>query len=153
MYDWYTGVPAGEFVAHAADSLESHWDELANNKDKIKLKPDVEKYQLLMDMGCLHNIVVVHDGKIIGYSVIISQPHLHYSDNLFGMVDVIYVAKEHRNSRLGIELVKRTEQLAKDIGVDVLTYHTKPNHPAIEKLLYKKGYSHMENIIGKYVGD
>lgn len=152
MYKWHYNVPAREFVAYAANSLESHWNELANNKDRIKLNPDVDKYQTLMDMGYLHNIAVECEGEIIAYSVVIAQPHLHYSNNVFAMVDVIYVAESHRNSRVGIELINKTEVMAMGLGADVLTYHTKPNHPAIEKILYKKGYSHMENIIGKFVG-
>lgn len=128
--------------------LEAHWEELANNKDKIFLKPDVEKYINLQKAGIINNICVWDDKKIIGYSVVLSTPNLHYSDDVFAYVDVIYVDKNYRNSKIGIELISRTEDLIRRKGCSVLTYHTKPAHPTIEKVLERKGYSLMENIYG-----
>jgi len=94
----------------------------------------------------------VDDGKIVGYSVLLISPHLHYAETVFAMVDVIFLCESHRKTRAGLFLINKTEEFAKEAGAHVLTYHTKPNHNTIEKILYYKGFGHMENIIGKYVG-
>lgn len=142
-------VPVIEFFEKGHESLKAHWEQVANNKDKIKLSPDVEKYILLQEAGVLRNIALLDGDKIVGYSVVFIQPHLHYKQDLFAAVDVMYVDEEHRNSKAGLLLINETEKLCKDLGVSVLTYHTKPQHAAIEKILYRKEYKHMENIIGK----
>ena len=142
-------VPVVEFLEKSQEALVAHWDQVADNKEKVKLAPNVEQYILLQEAGVLKNIALLDGDKIVGYSVILVQPHLHYRHDLFAFVDVIYVDKEHRNSRAGVKLINATEELCRELGVSVLTYHTKPNHPAIEKLLYRKDYVHMENTIGK----
>ena len=142
-------VPVVEFFEKSHEALKAHWDQVANNKDTIKLAPNVEQYILLQESGVLRNIALIDGDKIVGYSVILAMPHLHYKHDVFASVDVIYVDEEHRNSRAGVKLINATEELCREIGVSVLTYHTKPSHPAIEKILYRKDYVHMENIIGK----
>jgi GNAT superfamily N-acetyltransferase len=95
----------------------------------------------------------VYDGEVVvGYSVLIVQPNLHYSENVFAHVDIIYVSKQYRKSSIGARLLLATEQLAKDLGASVITHHAKPYVPMIIKPLEKLGYSLYEHIYGKYLG-
>ena len=144
-----TNIPVSQFFSEEGGLITDHCNELATNPDKIKLKPDVKRYQDLQDKGFLFNIVGYEDEIMVGYSVIFIMPHMHYMDDKFAMVDVLYTDPLYRNSRLGLDLINKTEELCKEQKVSVLTYHTKPSHNTIEKILYRKGFSHFENIVGK----
>lgn len=149
MITYEYDVPVEEFFKKEGGILSEHWKEIATNKEKIVLNPDVDKYKLLQEVGVLSNIVAYKDGEMAGYSVIFSQPHIHYMDDVYSYVDVIYVSNKFRNSRIGISLINETEKAAKQKGASVVMYHTKPEHNAIEKILMKKGYKHIENNFGK----
>jgi GNAT superfamily N-acetyltransferase len=142
-------IPVSVFFKEGAGLLIEHWQTLANNPNEILLNPDIERYQSLQDAGILHNIVAYEEDNMVGYVVLLIMPHLHYKDDKFAMVDVLFTSPSARNSKLGITLINRTEELCKAEKVSVLTYHTKPAHNTIDKILFRKGFSHFENIIGK----
>lgn len=149
MYNYVKDVPVIEFFDVENGLLTKHWEEIAGNKDKIKLCPDVSKYISLQEAGVLKNVCAYKDTILVGYSVLFVQPHLHYANDVYAYVDVIYVDPEYRNTSVGIRLIKETEEYARSMNVSVLTYHTKPQHAIIEKVLSKLDYKHMENIFGK----
>lgn len=142
-------VPMEDFFMEEGGILSDHWKALSNNPDTIILKPDVQKYKDLQKSGVLFNIVGYEDNIMVGYAIVFITPHIHYSDDKFAMVDVIYADPLYRNSRLGLTLINQVEDMCRKEEVSVLTYHTKPTHATIEKILYRKGFSHFENIIGK----
>ena len=152
MYNIEYNVDTDKFLDEASDVLFEHWDELALNKEHVKLAPDRKKYKQLQELGIINNIVVYDGDKVVGYSVLIVQPNLHYSENVFAYVDIIYVSKQYRQSSIGARLLLATEQLAKDLGASVITHHAKPYVPMIIKPLEKLGYSLYEHIYGKYLG-
>ena len=154
MFNFKYDVKAEQFLKEAEQLLQTHWEELALNKDRVKLNPDVAKYSMLQELGMLYNIVVYNkEDEIVGYSVILSQPHVHYKDSVYASVDVIYVDPKHRNSSLGARLLLETEKVAKAKGAHVLIHHAKPYVPMIIKPLEKLGYSLYEHIYGKYIGE
>ena len=142
-------LPMTKFFKDANLLLISHWKELANNQEVITLSPDIPKYQMLQDNKVLFNVIAYDDDEIIGYSVIFITPNLHYMQDKFAMVDLIYVKEDRRASRVGLDLIRITEDICKKEGASIMSFHTKPSHPAIEKILYRKGFKHYENIIGK----
>lgn len=151
MIEFKYDVPMGQFFNEESGLCQLHWEEIALNRTTVKLAPDVKRYKQLQELDILRNIVVYADGLIVGYSIILVQPHLHYKDNLYGYVDVLYLDPCYRNGRLGIKLVNETEVFAKRVGVEILLHHTKPHHPSLEKILIRKGYSLNERIYGKRV--
>jgi ribosomal protein S18 acetylase RimI-like enzyme len=153
MYKFEYDVDAYQFLDQAEDLLKEHWEELALNKENIKLNTDRKKYKQLQELNVLKNIVVYKEDKIVGYSVILNQPHLHYCDHNYAYVDVIYVSKDHRNGSVGAKLLLATEQLAKNLGASVVLHHAKPYVPMIIKPLERLGYSLYEQIYGKYIGE
>ena len=153
MYKYEYNVDMAVFLEEAKDVLYMHWEELALNKDKIYLKPDVNKYVSMQQSGLLYNIIVYKDEKIIGYSVIFMSPHIHYQDNIYANVDIIYVHPEYRHSTVGARLLVATEQLAKDNGASVILHHAKPYVPMIIKPLEKLNYQLYELMYGKYIGE
>lgn len=130
--------------------LNEHWSQVANNQDSILLEPDEEKYIFLQKANALLNVVLFDEcGEMIGYSIVFLQPHMHYKNDVFAFVDAIYVREKHRNSRAGLVLINEVERLCIEKRVSLLSYHTKPAHNTLEKILLKKGYNHVENIFGK----
>ena len=152
MYNIVYNVDTNKFLDDAANVLVEHWDELALNKEYVKLAPDRKKYKQLQELGIINNIVVYDSDVVVGYSVLIVQPNLHYSENVFAYVDIIYVSKQYRQSSIGARLLLATEHLAKELGASVITHHAKPYVPMIIKPLEKLGYSLYEHIYGKYIG-
>lgn len=130
------------------DLLNEHWEEVALNKQLMVLKPDVEKYKILDKMGMLMALCAYVGDTIVGYSVSIITPHLHYSDLLICQNDVIFVSKEYRNTPLGIRLIKKTEECAREKGVHMMLWHAKENSQ-FSTILYKKGYGVQDIIYSK----
>ena len=153
MYKYVHNVEATVFLEQAKDLLYMHWEELALNKDKVYLNPDVNKYVLLQQAGSLCNIVVYKDEMVVGYSIIFLSTNMHYQDHIYANVDVLYVHPEYRHSTIGARLLVATEQLAKDNGASVILHHAKPYVPMIIKPLEKLNYQLYELMYGKYIGE
>ena len=153
MYRYEYNVDITLFLEQAKDVLYMHWVELALNKDKVYLIPDMNKYVLLQQAGTLFNIVVYKDDIVVGYSIIFLSTHIHYQDHKYANVDIVYVHPEYRHSTIGARLLIATEQLAKDIGASVILHHAKPYVPMIIKPLEKLNYKLYELMYGKYIGE
>lgn len=128
--------------------LEEHWEEVALNKQLMVLKPDLEKYAKLEELGLIIALFAYADNKIAGYSVNIIVNNMHYSDLIMCQNDVIFVSKEHRTSSLGIRLIKETEKYARELGAEMMLWHAK-EHSNFSKLLRKKNYNIQDIIYSK----
>lgn len=141
------------FKEGGKDLIKLHWEELALNKDKVPLAVDYDKYNQLQKVGVIKTIGAYKENKLVGYSVLIVQPSLHYSTTIFAQVDVIYVHPDERNSNVGAKLLIATEKVAKEFGASVILHHAKPYVPMIIKPLEKLNYELYEHIYGKYIGE
>lgn len=128
--------------------LERHWEEIAVNKDVIKLNPDWDAYAELEWNGNLKIFTARDDGKLIGYFVVIVRKHIHYKDHLFAANDILFVAPEFRKGTTGTKLIKFAEKCLKEDGVSVLVVNTK-RHKPFDKLLDWLGFNHVENVYSK----
>lgn len=129
--------------------LHDHWQEVARNKEIMVLKPDWDKYKALEDAGALFTLFAYDDDEIIGYSVNIIQPHLHYSDLIYAANDVLFVRQDMRGStRAGRLLLSESEAIAKAKGAKLMTWHTKEN-TALAKLLPRIDYAVQEIVFSK----
>jgi GNAT superfamily N-acetyltransferase len=154
MFDFQYDVNIPKLLVDCDELLKKHWEELALNKDKVPLAIDEARYKQLQDVGILKNIVVYNNQNVaVGYSVLLIQPHLHYSTTVYAAVDVIYIDPEYRNTTLGARLLVAAEKQAKEHGASIVLHHAKPYVPMIIKPLEKLGYSLYEHMYGKYVGE
>jgi len=128
--------------------LEKHWEEIALNKDTIKLNPDWDAYAELEDAGVLKIFTARLDGQLIGYFVVFVKEHLHYKDHLFAYNDILFLTKEYRKGFTGAKLMKFAEKCLKEDGVSVVIVNTK-RHKPFDVLLNWLGYKHIENIYSK----
>jgi len=134
--------------ANAIPLLENHWEEIALNKDKIKLNPDWDAYANLEDAGVLKIFTARDDRKLVGYFVVFVKSHIHYKDHLFCYNDVIFVDEEYRKGFTSPRLIKFAEKCLKADGVEVMIVNTK-RHKPFDSLLVWLGYKHIENLYSK----
>jgi GNAT superfamily N-acetyltransferase len=132
--------------------LEKHWEEIAVNRDKIKLNPDWEVYEALEVAGNLGIYTARLDGKLVGYFVVIAERHIHYKDHIFAANDIVYLDPDYRKGMVGARLMKFAEEDLRNIGVSVLTINTKVHKP-FDHLLERMGFTLKERVYSKYLGD
>jgi GNAT superfamily N-acetyltransferase len=131
--------------------LESHWQEIAVNKDKIKLNPDWDTYRSLEEQGKLKIFTAREDGSLVGYFVVVVTANIHYKDHLFASNDIIYLAPDYRKGFTGIRLIKFAEKCLKEDGVSVLTINTKVHKP-FDSVLERLNFNLIERVYSKYIG-
>lgn len=139
-------------VEDVKELLKSHWDELALNKDKIKINPDWDTYYALQEQGKLDIFTARDKGVLVGYFVVLVSTHMHYKDHLFAKNDLIYLAPSHRKGFTGVKLIKFAESMLKEDGVSVLVINTK-NHKPFHKLMEFLGFISEDTEYTKYIGD
>lgn len=140
--DQLTGDPAVAALFHA------HWQEIALNKDLMKLKPLFDKYYKVEDSGMLLVIGAYSDEHLVGYSVNFITQHMHYADLWTCMNDIIYVDRAARKSGIGAALIKHTEQEAKARGAQMMLWHVKEN-TSMAALLPNLGYGVQDIVLSK----
>lgn len=131
-----------------ADLIKEHWEEIANYKDTIPLAPVWSRLHEYEKNNCLYVLTLREAEKLIGYSVFILNLHLHYESLLVGCNDVLFVTKNRRNSRYGIQLILESEKYLKSKGVNKITWHMKP-HRSFAPILERLGYKHEELTYGR----
>lgn len=121
--------------------IVDHWQEIALDKETVKLDPDWDEYDRLATAGQLHLLTARVNNELVGYYVGIVKPHLHYKNSLTAFNDVLYIKPEHRQGMVGIRLFKEIERTLKERGVQKTYMNTKAHHDfgvIMERLGYKK---------------
>lgn len=132
--------------------LSKHWEEIAVNKDKIKLNPDWNFYDLLNSAGYLGIYTARSDGKLVGYFIVVAKEHPHYKDHIFASNDIIYLDPDYRKGLAGYRLIKFAEDDLRAKGVSVLTINTKVHKP-FDPVLERLGFNLTERSYSKYLGE
>jgi hypothetical protein len=157
----YQVEPFDTAFEEAQELLLAHWEEIALDKDKIKLDVDAERYRELDRKGMLH-IVTVRDandqkwaydpGKLVGYHVSILCNHLHYKNDFHAMTDIFFLKKEHRVGRAGIDMFLFVEDSLRKRGVVKIMTSVKL-HLDVGRIFEWLGYKPIERVYSKYIGD
>lgn len=114
------------------------------------LDPDEEQYDRLDAAGVLVKLGAFCDGELVGYSITIVTRHLHYRGLVYGQNDVLYVVPEHRKSRVGLSLIRKTEAACAARGARLVSWHAKEG-TSLHALLPRLGYSVHETIFAREV--
>ena len=139
-----------EFKVLAEPLFEEHYEEIARNKQVMKLKPNWPLYDTINATGWLFIYVAMQDDVCIGYSMNLMMHHLHYADLRVCQNDVLFIKKEFRGGRLGLRLIKITEDHARSEGCKLMLWHGK-EHTALAKLLPKLKYGVQEIMYSKEI--
>jgi len=128
--------------------FENHWEEVALYTDVIDLCPDYDKYKQLEEMGMVKIVTARKEEELVGYVVLFVQPHLHYLQDIWCSMDIIYLAPYLRKTGIGAELVKASEEVAKGCGASVLQFSTKVKQP-FDTLMKWTGFDLVERVYSK----
>ena len=137
-----------EMLAHANVLFEEHYEEIALNKEVMKLKPDEKTYRNLEQMRKIFILSAWQDDVLIGYSVNFVLNHPHYADLVLTQNDLLFIKKEMRGSRAGLRLIKETETHATSLGCKLMLWHAKEN-TTLAALLPRLKYGVQDIIYSK----
>lgn len=138
-------------AAGIEELLAKHWQEVAFYKD-IPLDPDWELYQATEQIGRLRIFTARIRGELVGYAAFILNRNPHYKSSWQAAQDVIFVAPEHRNGKLGAHLILFAERhlRAETPPVQVTYQHSKASADLdIGPLLKRLGYEFVDTIWAK----
>jgi len=128
--------------------LEQHYQEIALNKDIIKLNPNWRAYAELDRINALRIYTARKNGILHGYFVVVVSQSLHYSDHLFANNDVIFLNKEARKGLTGMKLLKFGMDCLKAEGVTKLHVNTKLHQP-FDPIMKRLGFEEIEKVYSK----
>jgi len=137
-----------DWKAKAEPLFQEHYEEIARNKEVMKLNVNWPLYEALNEKQVLFVYLAMQDNVCIGYSLNIVTNHLHYADLNYVQNDVLFVKKELRGSRIGLRLMKVTEDHARSLGCKLMLWHAKEN-TALAKLLPRLKYGVQDIVFSK----
>lgn len=128
-----------------------HYEEVAQNKDKMKLNPDIERLNLLNDNGMLHIVTARKQGELVGYHASVVETLMHYKDVLAANGDLYWLRKDCRGVT-AIRLFEEVEKTLKLRGIKIIYDITKiyADHGRLFEYL---GYKPIERRYSKWIGD
>lgn len=129
----------------------AHWEEVATNKDKIKLAVDFDMYRDFETTGRLHLVVARENGKVVGYHLSVVRTHPHYKTSLTAYTDVYFLSKECRKGFAGVRLFREVERTLKARGVEKMFTGTKKSLDMTRVFEYL-GWTETERTFTKYIG-
>lgn len=130
--------------------FDEHYEELALNKQVMVLKPAMDRYYAMEAQGMLLVIAAYQGDELVGYSVNFVMSHLHYADLWVCSNDLLFVTKAHRQGRLGLQLMRKTEELAKARGAQIMLWHAKKD-TTLNTLLPRMGYGVQDIIYSREI--
>ena len=89
--------------------------------------PDLERYEMLDEIGLGMALGVFDGEEIVGYSSNLVAPSLHYRGLMVCQNDAIYLHPAYRKGTLGLRLIRETERFARERGADMIVWQCKPN--------------------------
>jgi len=116
----------------------------------LVLSPNWDAYRAIEKYGFLHSVVAEHDGKPVGYAIVIFCKSNHY-DAMCATVDALWVLEKFRSkSRVGTMLIKEIEREAKLRNADLINFHFQ-KYGNLDIILSRCGYLFTDVIMSKRI--
>lgn len=122
----YQREPANSLWPEIMPLLIEHKEEVSHYPD-LALDPDIHAYNDIEVRGFLRCYTARLNGVLIGYHISFLRHNLHYKASLQAVQDVLFVMKQHRHGRIGVQLIHYTEQQLQIEAVQVTYEHVKAN--------------------------
>lgn len=132
-------------MAELPELFLAHYNEADKNNHDLQLNPNWNQYIVLENSGVLHVLTARSGGGLVGYYVVMVIPSLHYQQAIVSATDLIYVKPEYRPGGTGIRLIKRGEQMVKELGATRAYLVTKANSDA-NMVVGRLGYDLVEQV-------
>ena len=127
--------------------LHEHWAEIEHFKD-IPLDVDWAAYRAIEAAGKLRIYSARRDGRLIGYTAYFVGHPPRYRNSLQAAHDVLFIERPERRAKIGHGLIRYSEQLLAQEGVQVIYQSSNVAHPW-DALLTRLGYEPVDNLWGK----
>lgn len=130
-----------------------HYEELCQDKVRMKMAPAVDWYKACESMGVLQ-IVSARDseGHLAGYQISVIRPHTHYSGVLCAFEDSFYLDPLYRRGMEGVRLIKESVRLLKARGVQRTFFMSIESKPS-DKIFQFLGFVKTHTTWSKWIGD
>lgn len=137
-----------QLVAEFEPLLRAHWREVAHYAD-LPLLPQWQRYEALAAAGVMRVFTARANGALIGYSVHIVTPSMHYTVQT-ASEDILFVLPEHRHGTLGSRLIAFADEMLRGEGVVLSMRHVK-FRPELDysRLLERMGYERVDQLLGR----
>jgi predicted acetyltransferase len=110
-------------------------------------KINTKIYMQLEDLGVLDIYGGFEDDNLAGFLITVTSEMQHYSKQ-FTTVESLFVAKKHRNSHLGVSLIKNIQKIAEERhSAGILL--SAPLSSNLEKIIERIGYIRTHSIFTK----
>lgn len=117
----------------------AHWQETEKHRLGLPLDPDYDAIAYDDATGGLLQFTVRRDGVLVGHLRMYLRTSRHTRTRL-AIEDTLYVAPEHRNATLGLQLLRYAERCLRAVGVREIEADSKlVNHADV--LLRRMGYA------------
>lgn len=131
---------------------QMHYDEIAEDKERIPLDPDWQKYTRLADLGNLSITTARKDGELVGYVFVFIDTHLHYRTTLVAQFDLYFLLPECRGGRMAFRMFQAVERHLAEAGVVKVFGNTKLAHDH-SRLFKAMGWREAERLFVKAPGN
>jgi hypothetical protein len=148
----YQVEPWAAYFADCQTLWVEHYSEIAGDKERMPMRPDVVLFEQLDRSGQLQIITARDAGKMVGYMLFIVRPHPHYADVLCGFEDAYFMAMASRKGTAGVRLIRESIAVLKRRGVKRVFIHTKKAKD-LGRILVFLGLSHSDEIYSGWIGD
>jgi hypothetical protein len=128
-----------------------HYVEIAEDKERIPLDPDWDKYDRLAEGGHLQIITARRDSALIGYVFAVVDTHLHYRTTLVAQFDLYWLRPKCRGGRTAWRMFEAMDQHLASLGVVKAFGNTKLAHDQ-GRLFEAMGWREAERLFVKSPG-
>ena len=98
-----------------------HALELATSDAWQHIDPKRAAYEAVSAAGLLHVLGAFDRKTLVGYSVSVRVDHPHLAVTTLTN-DLLYLDEDYRNGSAGLRLMRATEQIARDLGVNAMIW-------------------------------
>jgi len=134
--------------------LDTHYEELALNKEHVPLSPQWHIYDAREKAGELCFVTLRENGALIGYIILFVAPGLHYSTCLTAIMDILFVSPDHRDpfGKGVLAMIDCAKAELKRRGVKRWFMGTKV-HKDIGIIFRRRKFVHVENTYSLWLGE
>lgn len=138
-----------ECFDEAAPLLRQHWEEIARNRDRVPLAPNVPGYIQAEERGQFCVVTARHEGRLVGYAADFVSPPPHYSETIFAESDIFWLAPAFRGRGVGVRLMLAREEALRARRAVIVHTRAKIEHPQAGRLLSHLGHAPIETVFAK----
>jgi GNAT superfamily N-acetyltransferase len=140
-----------QYYPDCLDLWAEHYDEIAADKVRQAMSPDVKFYEVCDNAGVLSILTARHKGKMIGYFISVLRRHTHY-DTYCAFEDAYFMSREYRKGFAGVRLIKEAEKVLKRRGVQKIFVMTK-GFKNLGAIFERLGYGLTDLTYAKWIGE